>query len=269
MQMIFKDEEVCHVRYAYDEHPNPDEFPMHAHGHYEILFFISGDITYLVEGNTYRPSPRDMMIFNVAETHKVVVNSDTPYERIVIQMEKNLVPTLDPEQKLFSPFFNRGLGQANIIHPSDFPDSFWEKCIMRISESKDDTGKMISYLLPLLNEICRAAEKTVHQEMSDSLSSRVVNYVNEHISEPFKPEEIARIFLISRTALYVLFKEATGSSIHAYIHAKRLLMAKELLSLGMKPSDVYLRCGFNDYTTFFRAYKTKFGISPKNDVRKE
>ncbi len=268
MQMIFKNEEICHVRHAYDEHPDPDQFPMHMHGHYEILFFISGDITYLVEGNTYRPTPGDIMIFNIAETHKVVVNSDTPYERIVIQMERNVVSAMDSAQRLFSPFFKRGLGQSNVLHPQNFQDGFWESCIRRIAEVGDDRLKMLSYLLPLLNEICTAFDRHARATVGDTLSSRVVNYINDRISEPFKPEAIARTFLISRTALYVLFKEATGSSIHAYIHAKRLLMARELLLRGAKPSEVYLSCGFHDYTTFFRAYKAKFGVSPKNDIKR-
>ncbi len=50
--------------------------------------------------------------------------------------------------------------------------------------------------------------------------------------------------------------------IHDYINVKRLIIAQELLKQGKKPTDIYEKCGFHDYSTFFRAYKSRFGISP-------
>ncbi len=269
MQEILSGYNLYHIRHARDEHPDPDAFPMHAHSHYEILYFLSGDITYLVEGNSYHPTSRDIMIFNIAETHKVIVNSDTPYERIVVQADKALTESIDPDGKLFSAFSERRIGMGNLLRPSDFPDDFWEGCLMRLSRSDGNKLTVISNLLPLLSEISSASKKSTPSEPNETISSRLVGYINAHITEPFKPVELARTFLISRTALYSIFKNATGSSIHSYIQAKRLLMAKGLLSSGEKPTEVCTKCGFSDYTTFFRAYKRKFGSSPKSDKFKK
>ena len=42
-------------------------------------------------------------------------------------------------------------------------------------------------------------------------------------------------------------------------------MAKEKIISGQKPTNVFGQCGFNDYSVFFRAYKKRFGLSPKAD----
>lgn len=263
--------ELFYFKQLREEHPDPEAFPMHAHENFEILLFISGDITYWVEGTPYRPQPKDILLFNIAETHKVVVNSDKPYERTVIQMNKNLFSEIDPEHKLFYPFVSRRLGDSNLITSSDFNDSFWEACISRLSfKAKDRRLQVLSNFLPFLNELGTAYENSQSRSKNygHQLSSKIVNYINENIRSELSPEKIADEFFISRSKLYNIFRETTGSGVWEYITVKRLLLAKEMLTRGEKPVNVYLNCGFNDYTTFFRAYKNKFGTSPKEDMPK-
>lgn len=264
-------DELFYFKHLWEEHPDPDAFPMHAHENFEILFFISGDITYWVEGTPYRPRPKDILLFNIAETHKVVVNSDKPYERMVIQMHKSLFSEIDPEHRLFYPFVSRNLGEENLISPSDFNDSFWEACLAGLTnENKHQKLQVMCRLLPFLNELGTAFENSRSRtaDHGHRLSSEIVSYINENIRSELTPEKIAGNFFISRSKLYNIFRETTGSGVREYINVKRLLLAKELLSRGEKPVNVYLNCGFNDYTTFFRAYKNKFGISPKEDMPK-
>ena len=39
--------------------------------------------------------------------------------------------------------------------------------------------------------------------------------------------------------------------------------AKELLKTGDPIISIYNKCGFQDYTSFFRAFKKEYGITPK------
>ena len=54
-----------------------------------------------------------------------------------------------------------------------------------------------------------------------------------------------------------------GSGLHRFILKKRLQIARNLLSAGHKPKDVYEACGFGDYTAFYRAFRSEYGISPR------
>ena len=44
---------------------------------------------------------------------------------------------------------------------------------------------------------------------------------------------------------------------------RRLLQARELMSAGLPPGEVYQSCGFGDYANFYRAFKGEYGISPR------
>ena len=47
-----------------------------------------------------------------------------------------------------------------------------------------------------------------------------------------------------------------------YILSKRMLKAQKMIHRGEKPTAVYIKCGFDDYATFFRNYKKYFGYPP-------
>ena len=252
-----------------DDFPNPNIFEMHAHTNYELLVFLSGQVTYLVEGNRYTPKPYDVLLYNIAETHKPVVDPSVPYERIVLYLDKEFLSGVDRDGRLLEPFRSRPLGENNLIHAEAFPDNFWRGCLQRLEcARKDDPLQILSALLPLLQEVGNAASRIIPHAPEDRLSVQIVNFVNDNITLPLTSDSIAAHFYISRSLLYSQFKKATGTSIHNYIRAKRLIMARQLISAGISPVDACWQCGFSDYTTFFRGYKARFGTSPKDDIPK-
>ena len=54
-----------------------------------------------------------------------------------------------------------------------------------------------------------------------------------------------------------------GIGVYRYIMLKRLLIAKQMLTDGTPPGEVFSLCGFRDYTNFYRAFKAEYGISPR------
>lgn len=256
------------IKHLYDLHPDQSSFSLHAHGHYEILWFLSGDITYLVEGHRYHPSPNDLLLFNIAETHHVVVNSDIPYERTVIEIDQSFLSQIDTEGRLFLPFKSHGLGENNLISSLSFPDNYCAQCIERLNAPSSDELSVQAAIFSLLTELGRVTLKTPLTSENKLLSAGVVNYINENITLPLSAEMVAKEFFISRTALYSLFRQATGSSLHQYVQAKRLILASKLLKTGKSAKDVCHLCGYGDYSAFFRAYKTMFGVTPLEDKKK-
>ena len=60
-----------------------------------------------------------------------------------------------------------------------------------------------------------------------------------------------------------VFKEQGGISVHQYILKKRMQASREAILGGENISQVYERFGFRDYSSFYRAFRREYGMSPK------
>ena len=56
----------------------------------------------------------------------------------------------------------------------------------------------------------------------------------------------------------------TGYTLHSYILQKRLLLARTLIQQGISITTACTQSGFGDYTTFSRAYKKQFHVTPSS-----
>ena len=130
-------------------------------------------------------------------------------------------------------------------------------------------GEKRLYLTILVHELYENRWKIGREELPRDTSKDIITYINEHLTDNLDLETICQRFYLSKSQLNRRFKRVTGSTVWEYISTKRLLLAKEMLQKGEHPTHVAEQCGFNDYCTFFRAYKGRFRISPKEDYRRE
>ena len=251
-----------HIHHIRTEHPEELHFVMHAHRRFELFYFAAGKASFWVEGCEYVLTPGDLMLFDVSEAHHIVVEPGEPYERIVVSFTRELMETLPQGERLLAPFTGHSPGHGNRLPASAFADDFWRQCLYRMTEPTEEL-QVVANLIPLCNEIARAYGRAQTESLSGrTLPRQVITYINDHLDTLADVEEITEALHLSRSALYTLFRRITGTSVWEYVTVKRLHRARSLLTEGVPPSQVYLRCGFRDYTTFFRAYKRYFGTAP-------
>lgn len=99
--------------------------------------------------------------------------------------------------------------------------------------------------------------------MKQQVIPQVIRYITEHFSEPLTLEDIAAEFFVSKSYLNRHFKAYTNSTVYAYIMALRLTHARRMLREGIPAVEAGRECGFSDYSTFYKAFKTQTGLSPQ------
>ena len=91
----------------------------------------------------------------------------------------------------------------------------------------------------------------------------LIYYIEEHLEEELSLEKLAGAFFVSRYYVAHVFKEQAGISVHQYILKKRMQASREAILGGENISQVYERFGFRDYSSFYRAFRREYGMSPK------
>jgi AraC-like DNA-binding protein len=258
-----------------DMPPHPIKYGMHAHEIYEFFYLVSGKGIFSVEGNEYLLTPNSIMLMRSNEAHYLELNSDLPYERIVIHFFPQFLEQIDPRRILLEPFENRALGIKNNYPAGTFSNQLVRSCLDNILEVKDNPYQkrvaIITNLLTILNELNKSFHNQEFQLLvtaQNSQMSEVISYINEYLFKDISPESICKQFFISKSQLNILFKKATNTTVWKYITTKRLISARHLLYEGIPAFEACKQCGFKDYSTFYRRYRDFFGTSPQEDIHK-
>ena len=117
-----------------------------------------------------------------------------------------------------------------------------------------------------LLSVTPATENTDAPTVTSPTLSLALSYINENLTTLSGVEEVARKCFVTESYLYRLFKNELHKTPLKYITSKRLLLAERMICDGEKPTGVYEKCGFSDYTTFYRNYRAFFGHSPSEDI---
>lgn len=258
-----------YVQYAVSEAPDDRDFKMHIHERCEIYCFVSGDAEYLVEGARYPLKKGSVLIMRPAESHRARIMGNEKYERYAVNFSFAATDILDPRRILMKPFLDRPLGRGNLYTARELGGEtirlFDE---MRGGDEYERRLRISTRLFLLLEMIYKAYLRRVTDEYAPptELSELLVAYVNDHLFDKLSVSLLAERFFLSPSQIGRIFRKATGASPWEYITIKRLTAAREKIRGGESAGSAAEGSGFEDYSSFYRAYVKRFGCSPKYDM---
>lgn len=260
--------EIFHYR-----DPRPGFVEVHHHDFYEVYFLLAGEVAYWVDGRIIRLKPGDLLFINPMELHRPITEPERPMcERFVLWVNKEYLQKLSTPQVMLSSCFDTELpNHSHLVRPSGAERAVLTARmgeLVRESYSKDFGSEVSAHgiFLQLMVQLNRLARREEGRKEGEELSPLVQNamaYISEHLSSDLSLEEIAGSLFISKSHLSHAFSAEVGVSVYRYITLRRLMMARQQLSEGELAGQVCRNCGFADYTSFYRAFKSEYGISPR------
>ena len=246
-----------------------DEYVLHTHPDYEAYFFISGNVSYLVEGIEYQPEPYSLILIGANAAHGFRVNSALPYERYSFHFLPELLSGKNREM-LLSPFHQGPFyfSRLNGFQLESYFESIISCCDMD-SELKSIAlparmESLLSQILFIQKQTRELPEKRLPRGHS---AQNLLTYIHDHIQEPLSLEELSALFFIGKNQLNRSFRALTGTTITHYINQTRVSIARQYILEGQSPSVAAQRSGFQDYSNFYRAYKRIHGFAPTETVK--
>ncbi len=257
---------------------NNIKFDYHYHDFNKLIIFISGNVVYNIEGKAYELQPWDILLVPSGQVHKPLIEPITDYERIVLWINNSFLEQHSSQnEKLLNCFFIAKNDMMHVIRPHlTSLDSLKRTLSLLEKEIKgsDFAGAIManSLFVQLIISINRLYIKDDEQVKKievqyDESILKMVQYINSNIEKDLSIDFLSSKFFINKYYLMHKFKASTGYTIHNYINNKRLIKATELIKSGICMSEVAQLCGFNDYSSFVRAFKKHFEMSPKKYLK--
>ncbi len=257
---IYKDENVVYSRCLFTT-PDIDMFFPHTHSTAELLLFIRGKASYVINGNTVRLRPNDLVFVNPNVSHYLKITGAADYERYCILFDMSLLPTSLAERLTY---------EGKLVSTSDDPilrgifTKLEEYCVRFGDEENGILFKqaIIEIMYNVANKLEGSSDKASN---SSPEVRKAVEYIKNNLIGQISIDTLCEELYVSKSYLHKQFKKYMSTTPKRYIAELRLSLARQKIRLGQKPSAVYSVCGFVDYNTFYRAYKKQFGHAPRDD----
>lgn len=263
----------------------PRDFQSHYHDFHKLLLFVSGSVSYYIEGETYQLQPYDIVLVPAGEVHRPVIHDETPYRRLIIYLSPELFEQYrELGADLGRCFSLCSVRRSHVLRVGRFQESRlypqYRELAGAAREEAAGSGQpsdhsaaearlyrqsVLLQFLILLNRTLDGGDISFPSASgANPQVLAVLAFINEHLADELSVDRIAEACFLNRSYLMHLFRRETGYTIGSYITEKRLFAARTLIQSGLSVTDACLRSGFASYAAFYRAYRKKFGESPKD-----
>jgi AraC-like DNA-binding protein len=241
---------------------------LHSHSFCEILCCQNTcGVEYLVGAERYRLQKGDVVIIPPGVSHRPLLpeHMAEPYRRDVMWLSQEFISSmlhLMPGENNGEPHLLRTAGTRweflaelfrNGVRENERQDLGWEEAVL---------GNAIQILVNIrraLNDRTADSPRVEQPELLD----RVMAYVEAHLAQKITLADVAKHFWVSQSTISQTFRNKMGVSFYRCVTQRRLIAAKTLILQGLPLEHINEKVGFTDYSTFYRAFKQEFGISPR------
>lgn len=248
-----------------------DRLNLHSHDFYEVLYCKSNSgIQYLVGTERYRLQRGDIVFVPPGIGHRPILSAQMaePYEREVLWMSTEFVNGIAP---LFAEGAPRWENTHSLLRTAG---TRWEVLgdyfHAGVKEAEQRAygwqaalcGNTIRLLVMLERALRDYGSMTLGAEKPELLDE-VVNYIEANLAEKLTLADTAKRFWVSESTISQTFRRKMNVSFHHFVTQRRLIAAKRMILEDVPMEEVSERVGFADYSTFYRAFRQEYGISPR------
>jgi AraC-like DNA-binding protein len=218
--------------------------------------------------------PWDILLVGKNDLHLPIISSTTPYVRMILWLNPMF---LEGHNKngcdLLSCFQLASERKLNLIRLDNKHINSLKQNLIDLEEEIEDKafGSTIlknALFLQFIVKINRlflgmGINKNIDDIKYDPRIEDVLSFINSNLEKDLSIGMLSKEFYLNKYYLMHLFKKETGYTLYSYILKKRVIKASTLIKSNMQSGEVCSKCGFGDYSSFVRAFKKEFGLSPK------
>ena len=147
-------------------------------------------------------------------------------------------------------------------------EALMEKMYREFSAKQIGYSEVIyAYATVMLTTLSRAyyesAELSIPKVTDHTRIIHCIEYIDSNFNKEISLSAIVKWAAMSKSEFCKQFREASGTSFKKYLHEKRINHAISLIEKGYHISAIYVECGYNDFSTFYRNFKSLYGCSPE------
>jgi AraC-like DNA-binding protein len=242
-------------------------FSRHSHEGYTIGVIEKGAQKFFRTGGNHIAPQDSIILINADEVHSGHSASEGGWEYKAMYPVPDQFQTLG--QELASPDIALPYFPQPVVYDPELAGQL--RLVFETLEKSDN--RLLRETLVYGTLIKLASKHSTHRSplQQSTKAQKQVTLVKEFLEDfpqaDVSLEELAKLAALSPFHLLREFQKQFGFPPHAFQIQQRLRMAKRLLKLGGKISDVAQECGFHDQSHLHRHFKKAMGVTPGQYAR--
>lgn len=242
---------------------------VHSHPYHEFVFPVAGsDVLYSASGTLYTVKLHEMIYFPPGNYHAGLFHvTEQSSKRMVVQIADSIWKEAAERIPQFSLAADSRIIYLDEVQVNslDLYHAF-EQLVRQMENARFykrllTITKLMEIQLLLINS---SAEEKAASKVSNELVAKAIAYLEQHYTDKdLTATKLAQELYVSRAHLSRCFHEYSLDSIHGYLLSLRMQKCRQLLEQGMNVNEAASKSGFSEYTSFLKAFKKLYGITPK------
>ena len=112
-------------------------------------------------------------------------------------------------------------------------------------------------------------ERPVTTQRKAQLLEQIAVYVDENLEQHITLQLVADHFGVSISTVTQLFQKRSNTTFHNFLTQRRMAAAETLIAQNVPLEEVGKRIGFTDYSSYYRAFRQYYGVSPREYKQKK
>ena len=253
-------------QYGYEQCEPGHSFGPAARNHYLFHYVLSGTGTLMADnakGETQTYSIKSGQGFLIFPGQITTYYADLrlPWEYVWIEFDGLRVKeALElTELSMNSPVYRS--------HSKDLREQLVNEMMYIVHHAKESPFHLIGHLYLFFDYLMQSSKSTklVHSsKMSDFYIKEAIHFIEQNFQNNITVEEIASVCGINRSYFGKIFRKSIGRSPQEFLMNYRMVKATELLKLtSLSIAEIGSAVGYENQLHFSRAFKTVYGISPR------
>ena len=245
----------------------------HAHNYYEFYLFLEGNVSININNTVHPLTPGDVMLIPPHVQHYAKLHDGkAPYRRFVFWISEEYCNQLLQISPDYVYLMQQVLVTKRYIFHYDLIafNALQSKVFRLIEEIHSDRFGKETQITLCVNDLIMHLNRTIYEKEhpksayeEQHLYQNLIQFIEDHLEEDLSLDSLSRQFYVSKYHISHVFKDNLGLSVHQFITKKRLAMCRDAILAQTSINEAYLMYGFKDYSSFFRAFKKEYGLSPK------
>lgn len=238
-----------------------DKYTVFYPNYYTIIYNIDGVCKIIVDNETIELQTGEIFLANKGTVVKT--NRSTKGKSITVRFRPGVLK--DSEEEFLRVFYEN---KYIVFDINKFLRKLCVEAVHSLYYCILENRSRFEFVLRLqviISELNFVYDKTIQRQhiTKDNITVAVIEFIENHYTENITLKTLENKFFISDKTINRMCKIMRGMTFHNFLISLRLKEAENFMKDNNKSLEKVAKLsGFQSYSSFFRAYKAKYGTAP-------